>query len=233
MFLQVGTNVQADVPFTCFTLRRAYFKVASVLALPLAFLSAGRCTLSSLSVLISSLCVSALADCSLLQRERGQTSASRCPRPRPFHLPLSGATCPPLSFRARAPGHCPAGWSAAFLAFPSPPVTTNMSPDTACLLGETTRPWLRTMILTPANRFVLPAAELFAPLGESWAWLGRRPRHAALGRKGERQGLQRLAVAPGGLKGERRQTAEERRFMDGRTGGEGRAGGTVEGDGPG
>lgn len=69
LFLQAGTNTRADVPFTCFTLLRAYFKVASVLALPLAFLSAGRWTFSSLSVRTSSLCASALADCSLLQRE--------------------------------------------------------------------------------------------------------------------------------------------------------------------
>lgn len=64
----------AGAPFTCFTLRRAYFKVASVLAFPLAFLSAGRWTFSSLSVRISSLCVSALADCSLLRRQRKRRS---------------------------------------------------------------------------------------------------------------------------------------------------------------
>lgn len=61
---------KVHIPFTCFTLRRAYFKVASVLAFPLAFLSAGRWTFSSLSVLISSLCASALADCSLLWNSR-------------------------------------------------------------------------------------------------------------------------------------------------------------------
>lgn len=60
-----------DIPLTCFTLLRAYFRVANVLAFPLAFLSAGRWTFSSLSVLISSWCESALADCSLLRMKGG------------------------------------------------------------------------------------------------------------------------------------------------------------------
>lgn len=59
--------MEAAVPFTCFTLLRAYFRVAKVLAFPLAFFSAGRWTFSSLSVLISSLWASALVDGSLLQ----------------------------------------------------------------------------------------------------------------------------------------------------------------------
>lgn len=65
-FYAFGSKTRPDLPFTCFTLLSAYFKVASVLAFPLAFLSPGRWTLSSLRVFISSLCVSALADCSLL-----------------------------------------------------------------------------------------------------------------------------------------------------------------------
>lgn len=107
---RVGTNVCADLPLTCFTLLRAYFSVANVLAFPLALRSAGRWTFSSLSVLISSLCVSALADCSLLRAEGG----GQCP-PRgcvaPVALPSRGALpCAVLC------GRCPRG--AASLAFP-------------------------------------------------------------------------------------------------------------------
>lgn len=74
-FYRLEQTHEAGIPFTCFTLLRAYFKVANVLAFPLAFLSVGRWTFSSLSVLISSLCVLALADCSLLQSEKDQTLA--------------------------------------------------------------------------------------------------------------------------------------------------------------
>lgn len=85
---RVGTNVCADLPLTCFTLLRAYFSVANVLAFPLALRSAGRWTFSSLSVLISSLCVSALADCSLLRGggrrsvpSAGTRGSGRAPQP--------------------------------------------------------------------------------------------------------------------------------------------------------
>lgn len=54
-------------PSTCFTQRSAYFRVFSVVDLLLCLLSAGRWSFSSFRVLITSFCVLALADSSLLQ----------------------------------------------------------------------------------------------------------------------------------------------------------------------
>ena len=59
------------LPLTCLMHRSAYFSVLSVLDFPLLLFSDGRCIFRSFSVLNSSFCVLALADCSLLQGSHG------------------------------------------------------------------------------------------------------------------------------------------------------------------
>lgn len=60
-------HMRQVLPFTCLIQRSAYLSVLTVLDLPLLLFSDGKCIFSSLSVLKSSFCVLALADCSLLQ----------------------------------------------------------------------------------------------------------------------------------------------------------------------
>lgn len=172
-----------------------------MLAFPLAFLSAGRWTFSSLSVLISSLCVSALADGSRLRGE-GRRSA---PQPGRRGLRCCGA----LQGGGGAPGR---GHQRPAAAVPA--VTTKNVPRLLSLGGELPaaedrRPKLRAFPCGCDLGGVSEACGVTRSLPSG-------PHRCAvpssrLGEKGlERRRLQRTAVASWGAhaNGEHRKTLE-------------------------